>query len=347
MKTFEFEKQGIKFYFRNPKLSQSGKLVMAHKIEGIHENKHDPEGYYFNSEFMPKYNAMSLYDVKIKGKKVNGVGLPDDILTEVKNLYQQLKNEREQNINQVVNELVEGIRNIHFGIVGCDYPHYQPWVRNLPEDLNGLEQDIMTKAIKQIMGKDEWVMNSCEYIEKKIKKQIGFIEDLGEVLNPEYSEESQKYHGYKNNIVTGFEMKLTDILQGRIEKKKEEDMQKQKLEEERKTMQIEIIKQGYAEGEEKNPYAIVEVTDMITGEKAQFQCRNIFDFGYTINPNYSVAEGLEIGGLVITDKETNKKYWQMFESGKGWYNVRELTEFESKAINYLNKFPPVYSGIRM
>lgn len=346
MKMYEFKKQGIKFSFRNPQLNQYGKLVMSYKIEGVKENKHDPEGYYHNSEFIPDKGVMTFYDVKIKGKKINGVGLPDDILAEVKNIFERLKMEREQNINQVVNELVNGKRNIHFGIVGCDYPHYQPWVRNLPDDLNGLEQDIMTKAIKQIMGKDEWVFNPCEYIEKKVKKQIGFIENLGEVLNPEYNEESQKYHGYKNTIVTGFEMKLTDILQGRIEKKKEEDIAKELLEQEKKTMQIKIIKQGYSQGEEKDPYAIVEIADPITKEKAQFQCRNIFDFGYTINPNYAITEGLEIGGLAITDKETGKKYWQ--DLGEhGWYNVRELTEFESKAINYLYKFPPIYSGIRM
>ena len=344
---FEFEKQGIKFYFKNPRLNQYGKLVMAHKIEGIHENKHDPEGYYYNSEFLPQHNAMSLYDVKIKGKKVNGVGLPENILTEVKNLFEQFKAEREQNINQVVNELVEGKRNIHFGIVGCDWPHYQPWIRNLPEDLNGLEQEIMKKAIKQVMGSDEWVSNSCEYIERKIKKSVGTIEDLGDVLNPEYNEESHKYHGYKNTVVTGFEIKLTDILQGRIEKKKEEDAVKQKLEEEKKTMNVKIIKKGYSQGEEKDPYAIVEIIDPATEEKAQFQCRNIFDFGYTVNPNYVVGKGLEKGGLATADKETGKKYWQMFESEKGWYNVRELTKFESKAISYLNKFPPIYSDIRM
>jgi hypothetical protein len=342
MKKFEFEKQGIKFYFKNPKLNQYGKLIMAYKIESIHENKHDPEGYYFNSEFMPDKNAMSFYDVKIKGKKVDGVGLPENILTEVKTIFQQFKTEREQNINQVVTELVTGQRNIHFGIVGCDYPHYQPWIRDISKDLDGLEQDIMTKAIKEMIGKDEWVSNSCDYIEKKVKKHIGLIEDLGDVLNPEYDEESHKYHGYKNTVVTGFEMKLEDILQGRIEKKKEKDVTKQILEEEKKTMIIEILKQGYNQEEEKDPYAKIKITNPITNESALFNCRNIFDFGYVVNPDFAIVKGIEPGGML-----NKENYWETFEHNKGWYPVRKATEFEIKAVKYLYKFPPIYSGIRM
>jgi len=341
MKNFEFEKQGIKLYFRNPKFNQYGKLIMEHKIEGMHENKEN-DGYYYNSEFMPDKGAMSFYDVKIKGKKVGGVGLPEDILTEVKTIFEQLKTEREQNINKVITELVEGVRNIHFGIVGCDYPHYQPWIRNLSEDLNGLEQKIMEKAIKEIMGKDEWVSNSCDYIERKVKKHVGTIETVGEVLNPEYNEESHKYHGYKNTIVTGFEMKLTDILQGRIEKKKEEDIIKQALEEEKKTMVVEIIKQGYTQGEEKDPYAKVKITNPITNESAQFMCRNIFDFGYVVNPDFPIVKGMEPGGML-----NKENYWETFESEKGWYPIRKATEFEIKAVKYLHKFPPIYLGIRM
>lgn len=341
MKIYEFEKQGIKFYFRNPKFNQYGKLIMDYKIDGIKENKHDPEGYYYNSEFLIDKNAMSFFDVKIKGKKVGGVGLPENILIEVKNLFEQFKNEREQNINQVVAELIKGERNIHFRIVGCDYPHYQPWVRNLPEDLNGLEQKIMEKAIKEVIGKDEWVSNSCEYIERKVNKYVGTIEDLGNVLNPEYDSESQKYHGYKNIIVTGFEMKLMDILQGRIEKKKKDDITKQLLEEEKKIMKIEILKEGYVQGEERDPYAKVKITDIITGESAVFICRNIFDFGYVINPDYSIARGMEPGGILSGNK------WQTFDKNKGWYDVREATEFELKAIKYLHDFPPISIGIRM
>jgi len=214
----KFEKQGIKFVFRNPKLNKYGKLVMEYKIPGIKENK-DNDGYFYNSEFLPDKNAMTFYNVKIKGKTFGGVGLPEEILKEVKSLLKQFEIERESNINQVVNELVEGKRNIHFSIVGCDFPHYQAWIRNLPEDLQGLEQNIMERAIKKIVGENEFVSNPCDYIQRIVKKSIGTIEDLGEVLNHEYNSEVQKYHGFKETIVTGFEMKLSDILQPILEKR--------------------------------------------------------------------------------------------------------------------------------
>jgi hypothetical protein len=90
MKTFEFEKQGIKFYFRNPELNDYGELVMQYKIENIKENKEN-DGYFHNSKFIPYKNAMSFFNVKINNKKVDGVGLPDNILTEVKQIHEQLK----------------------------------------------------------------------------------------------------------------------------------------------------------------------------------------------------------------------------------------------------------------
>lgn len=252
MKTFEFEKQGIKFYFRNPKLDKYGKLVMEYKIPGIKENK-DNDGYFYNSEFLPNKNAMTFYNVKIKGKTFGGVGLPEEILKEVKSLLKQFEIERESNINQVVNELVEGKRNIHFSIVGCDFPHYQAWIRNLPEDLQGLEQDIMTKAIKVIMGKDEFVLNSCDYLQKAVNKNIGFVEELGNILNPEFNAETQKYYGYKNTVVTGFEMKLFDILQPILEKR---EAYKKKLDaifaKAKETGEPQIIRQWMDECNEKD-----------------------------------------------------------------------------------------------
>lgn len=340
MKIFEFKKQGIKFYFRNPKIDQYDKLIMEYKINGIRENKNN-DGYYYHSEFIVDKNAMSFYDVKIKGKKVGGIELPENILIEVKNLFEQFKTEREQNINQIVNELVTGKRNIHFGIVGCEYPHYQAWVRNLPENLNDLEQTIMERAIKEIIGKNQFVSNSCDYIQKRAKKSIGTIEDLKEVLNPEYNSETHKYHGFKETIVTGFEMNLNVILQSTIEKKVEKQKTNNALEQEKQSMKIEILKQGYEQGEEKDPYVKVKITDVKTGESAQFICRNIFDVGYVVNPNFAITEGMELGGLL------NKGKWETFEAGKGWYPVREATEFELKAVEYLYKFPLISKEIRM
>ena len=75
-----------------------------------------------------------------------------------------------------------------------------------------------------------------------------------------------------------------------------------------------VIRRGTSRGEEDDPYALVEVTSKETGEKLQFTCRNIFDFGYVVNPD---------GG------------------------VRPLTAFEAHALAYLYDYPPLDDQIRM
>jgi hypothetical protein len=191
---------------------------MQYKILGISENKYDPEGYFYNSEFLPTQNAISFNEINVNGKKIKGIIISENISEELKILLEKLKTERESNITQIVNELVEGKRNIHFNIVGCDYPHYQAWVNNLSKDLDGLEQDIMTRAIKMIMGDDFYFGNPCDFLQKLINKSVGSIESLGNVLNPEYGTKTQEYHSFKNTVVTGFELKLYDILKPKLEK---------------------------------------------------------------------------------------------------------------------------------
>ena len=113
-------------------------------------------------------------------------------------------------------------------------------------------------------------------------------------------------------------------------------------------MVVKIIKKGATKSEAPDPYVIVEVTDPKTQEKGTFKCRNIFDFGYVINPCYPVAPGLEPGGAAWRDKKTGEWYWEHFDIEKRkWYKVREMTEFERKAYLYLKKFPPISAYIRM
>ena len=112
-------------------------------------------------------------------------------------------------------------------------------------------------------------------------------------------------------------------------------------------MVVKVIKKGATKSEALDHYVMVEVTDPKTQEKGVFKCRNIFDFGYVINPCYPVAPGLEPGGLACRDKKTGKWYWEHFEAKGGWYKVREMTEFETKAYQYLKKFPPISAYIRM
>jgi hypothetical protein len=153
MKTFEFEKQGIKFVFRNPKLNQYGTLVMEYKIPGIKENKNN-DGYFYNSSFLPHKNAMKLSGVKINGKEVAGVGLPEDVLTEIKTLYEQYKKEDLQkrlnsDIRYTMNDTTAyGIYN---GISQFDI---EIIVRDIKKQLNS---DILLFAeeIAKILNKDE------------------------------------------------------------------------------------------------------------------------------------------------------------------------------------------------
>ena len=90
-KIYNFEKQGIKFSFRNPLWNDFYKqLKMEWKIVGVKENKEN-DGYFYNSSFIPTKNAMELNGIKINGKEVAGVKLPENILSEIKALYEQYK----------------------------------------------------------------------------------------------------------------------------------------------------------------------------------------------------------------------------------------------------------------
>jgi hypothetical protein len=46
--------------------------------------------------------------------------------------------------------VIDGNRPINFSVVGCDYPYYQPWLRN---SINGQEQQLMEKAIKESLNR--------------------------------------------------------------------------------------------------------------------------------------------------------------------------------------------------
>lgn len=90
-KEYTFEKQGIKFSFRNPKWNKLNKqLKMEWKVFGYKENKEN-DGYFYNSDFMSENEAMDISGTKINGKEVRGVKLPENILLEIKALYEKMK----------------------------------------------------------------------------------------------------------------------------------------------------------------------------------------------------------------------------------------------------------------
>lgn len=87
-------------------------------------------------------------------------------------------------------------------------------------------------------------------------------------------------------------------------------------------------------------------TLIVDGKSYEFDERNIFDFGRVINPFYSVSPGIISGGLA--KQEGDKFYWQVFRSGEGWLNIREITGSELQAYLIVLKYGEyVNAEIRM
>jgi hypothetical protein len=190
----------------------------------VWENSRDPEGFFYNAELA--INSKNQHYINfgcpatINGKSCPGVMPPDEITNELVQLHKDLSEARQQKIDKIVDELVSGVRFVPFSIIGCDYKHYSPWL-NLEKDLDGQEQNILQKAIKKI-NPDISFMNVIDYLIKLAKKSIGTLDTLGEnVFNPEYK--TDRYQEYKNDIVTGFDMVLTDLLQPALDAKKKHD----------------------------------------------------------------------------------------------------------------------------
>lgn len=143
----------------------------------------------------------------------------------------------------------------------------------------------------------------------------------------EYKVSMKEFEGIVNKIYDSFEEEREARKIAEERWKEEEDRRKAEREFRRATMEVTILESGKEGGsEEEGPdlYANVEILDKKTGEKKQFSCRNLFDFGYVVNPLYSIDEGLEPGGMA------EKDYWQIYEKGQGWVNIRKITEIEKK-----------------
>jgi hypothetical protein len=109
-----------------------------------------------------------------------------------------------------------------------------------------------------------------------------------------------------------------------------------------------VVRSYQVAGEDGNdPVAIVRVKSLEDGAELEFACRNIYDFGYVINPRYAITPGRAPGGCMNLDPETKQWFWMDYEAGNGWSRIRDLTPFERLALDYLYEFPPVVDGIRM
>lgn len=109
-----------------------------------------------------------------------------------------------------------------------------------------------------------------------------------------------------------------------------------------------VVQRGVSRGEEDDPFALVEVRPKAGGEALRFTCRNIFDFGYTVNPAYPIEPGRKPGGLANVEEGTGRRFWQDYRPDEGgWVEVRTLTDFEAHALDYLHAYPPIEDRIRM
>lgn len=127
-------------------------------------------------------------------------------------------------------------------------------------------------------------------------------------------------------------------------------------EEAKKEFDVSVIRVSYKQGGEggPDPFADVILTDPVTGESGKFCCRNIFDFGYVVNPeggglNRSVESLLE-----RAENEEEREFFQNYptETGRIWElpgenQWRAVTDFEIRALKYLSRFSPIERGIRM
>lgn len=214
VREFNFERNGLEFKFKNPRLNKYNKLVLDWKVIGSDDsenNTHSADGYFKNAELDTEVKAIRC-NFKLNKKKMAGAKPQEDIFNELYSIFEDLKEKRAELFEKTVVEVAEGKRNINFSIVGCDYPYYQPYLHDCDEDLKGQEQSIVSEAIKRLTG-EKFVSNSCEYIERKLKQAIRPKEDINpKAFNLRFDKEVQEYHNFKETIVTGFEMKLTDAI---------------------------------------------------------------------------------------------------------------------------------------
>lgn len=119
----------------------------------------------------------------------------------------------------------------------------------------------------------------------------------------------------------------------------EAQAQRQQAAEQRHNVRMTIIRQSATQGEAGvDPCVTVDIA--VDGQTLRYDCRNIFDFGYVINPCYSIAAGIN-GGVCAGN------VWMTHNANHGWRTIRALTPQEQRAIAFLSEFHPVPDAIRM
>jgi len=154
----------------------------------------------------------------VNGKRIDGMRVDDEKQKdEINRFVEMLKERRNRLKDEVAMRIVNGEIPIRIGIVGCDWPHYQPWV-NVDDHFNA--QDIMKRAINHILkanSLDTTTANPCDYLERVIGRSVKTDDEMPDyAFEIEHDPERLRYHGYNDTVVTNFKAKLKDIMKVRI-----------------------------------------------------------------------------------------------------------------------------------
>lgn len=330
---------GIKVILKDPTLNRyhlefRWKAIGSEKYE---KNEHSKDGFFNGANFL-KHKKEITFILEV----IPNIVLSEDVYKDILSLEEKMRKDKNNLINKTVDDIISGENPLNLGIVGSGYPHYQPWIYNIPSELKGEEQDLMEKAINRLLP-DTYVSNSCEFIERILNSRVTTKENINKkAFNLKFDKKVQDYYEFNRNVVTSFEIKLVDVLEETIKKNKIELEEKKriKLEKEKQKKEDflgvkEFLEKEYSDTTAKEFGYIYKIT-FETGKSYTFVDRNIHDFGRVINPNYEIEKGIS-GGL-IEKKENGEAFWKDFQSGKGWIRIRKLYEDELKAYTLVEKY---------
>ncbi len=105
MKEFSFEKKGLKFVFADGHITSDDYLTYRWKVIGELENEHDEENRMFRkARYLKEHKAIGFPSTKtLNGKKTRGVKIPEDIIEEIDEYYDNLlaeKNKEKEKIRK-------------------------------------------------------------------------------------------------------------------------------------------------------------------------------------------------------------------------------------------------------
>lgn len=343
----EKKEVGLIFTFTEPRLSgdRYRLTIIDYKISGVNANSVEgiePNKQYYNAYFNTKEKYVEIRNCKFKGKENIGIMLPDEMAQELNEIYTKLIEKRKTLVEETIINIIEGIIPIHFRFSSDMHVRYSSSV-NIDKSLSNYKWDILVKAIKQLT-KGDYVgdINVGEdpyrYLDNKIGYGVYSKEENN--INPK----AQNIIMNDEEVVAEFDMPLKNVIHD-LDKLLKEAEEREKESAERKifkeSMILKILKKGTDnDGDGTDFYVNVSLEDAATHEKLKFVCRNIFDFGYVVNPDYEIVKGKK-GGI------ENDGMWQTFEEKGGWKDIRPLTDFEKKCLNYLYKFSPIGTSIRL